>query len=128
MRSFACAQNSALSHAYSRYMLQLLGVICEHAVRYRDVSYRTQVSCVSCGLLAQNVGSGVMNAWNLSMDGAPMINRTCSAYPRWSAPVALYSRERGAEERGEGRARPPEAGRKCLPSTSSYRVHRDAAR
>lgn len=77
----------------------------------RIVSYRTRVSCVSCGLLAQNVGSGVMNAWNLSMDGAPMINRTCSAYPRWSAPVALYSRERGADERGEGRTRTHTANR-----------------
>lgn len=96
---------------------------------YRIVSYPGIVCLLRAEeLLAQNVGSGVMNAWNLSMDGAPMINRTCSAYPRWSAPVALYSRERGAEERGEGRARPPEAGRECLPSTSSYRVHRDAAR
>ena len=40
---------------------------------------------------------GVMNAWNLSMDAAPMINRTCASY----RPAALSIRARkGKKESG----------------------------
>jgi len=74
--------------------------------RGRDSRYKT-------------AGRDVMNAWNLSMDGAPMINR--ASRRRGS----LYSREAAGgreEERGEG-GRRREAGRECLPSTrSSYRA------
>lgn len=96
----------ARTHTRTRVTLRRLGVVCKRyaIATYRIVSYPGIV----CLLRAPGTKRGqrpVMNAWNLSMDGAPMINRTCSAYPRWSAPVALYSRERDADERGEGRTR-----------------------
>jgi len=43
-------------------------------------------------------GRGVMNAWNLSMDGMPMINRACGTRIAMVGTVgSFYSREKGRE-------------------------------
>lgn len=91
---------------------------CPVSSRYRIVlGYRVSLSLCIAACTARH--RGVMNAWNLSMDAAPMINRACASY-RTRGPF-LSKRKGRKEERGYA------ATRERLPSTSSYRVHRDPA-
>lgn len=90
---------------------------CPVSSRYRIVlGYRVSLSLCIAACTTRH--RGVMNAWNLSMDAAPMINRACASYPR---ALSIQARKGRKEERGYA------ATRERLPSTSSYRVHRDPA-
>lgn len=101
VRVYVCVLASLIPRASN-----VTGPRCRPIVLYAmvlgivSVSYRARVSCVPFvvhrGVVRTTRHRGVMNAWNLSMDAAPMINRACASY-RTRGPF-LSKRERGGKK------------------------------